>query len=345
MKHSFILNPDTSVEEVVKALDEGGVGFLAFVDHEKKLMGVITDGDLRRGILNKDLSVQSVINHDPVYMDVTESKDAIVSKLKQIHRRHMPLVNGDNRLVSVFSLDDIEFISQKNVVVIMAGGLGSRLGELTKETPKPMLVVGDRPMLQHLVEQFRDQGFNRFIFCLNYKKEIIQNHFGDGQQYGVKINYVTEETRLGTAGALSLLEKNINDPFFVINADVLTNLDFNAFLEHHNQNRSIASMCVREYEQQVPYGVVCTDNDGNITEIKEKPNYSFDVNAGIYVLNPQVLEHVPSNIFYDMPQLFEKLISLKHKCSRFSLVDYWMDIGRVQDLKKANEDVLQYEIK
>ena len=174
MKHSFTLNSHTTIEEVVKALDEGGVGFLAFVDHEKKLTGVITDGDLRRGVLNKDLSVQSVINHDPVYMGVTESKDAIISKLKQIHRRHMPLVDGDNRLVSVFSLDDIEFISKKNIVVIMAGGLGTRLGELTKETPKPMLVVGDRPMLQHLVEQFRDQGFNRFVFCLNYKKEVIQ---------------------------------------------------------------------------------------------------------------------------------------------------------------------------
>ncbi len=340
MQHSFDLKSSTSIDEIVKALDGGGIGFLAFVDEQNKLVGVVTDGDLRRGILSKDLSVNSVINYDPMYMLSTETQESIVSKLKHVHRRHMPLVDDFGELVSVFSLDDIDFVSKKNVVVIMAGGLGSRLGELTKVTPKPMLVVGDRPMLQHLVEQFRDQGFYKFIFCLNYKKEVIMDFFDDGSRLGVNIQYVIEEEKLGTAGALSLIDGDIlSEPFFVVNADVLANLDFGKVLENHMNTESLGTMCVRNYSIEVPYGVIKSEAGGRIESIEEKPQLKFDINAGIYVLNPKLLELIPKRQFYDMPSLFERLIEDNKKATIFRLEDYWVDIGKVEDLKKANDDL------
>jgi len=315
------------------------VGFLAFIDGQDKLIGVITDGDLRRGILNKDLSVQSVVNHNPLYMKADETKESIIAKLKSVHRRHMPLVNIEGVLESVFSLDDIEFISKKNVVVIMAGGLGTRLGDLTKDTPKPMLVVGDRPMLQHLVEQFRDQGFYKFVFCLNYKKEVITEYFKDGSRFGVNIEHVVENKKLGTAGALSLIdESSIEEPFFVINADVMAVIDFNKALDLHLDRQSVATMCVRNHELKVSYGVINSNERGEVLSLQEKPTMSFDVNAGIYVLNSEVLKLIPVNQFYDMPTLFENLISLEKKASVYRLDDYWVDIGKVEDFKKANSD-------
>ncbi|XGC82259.1 nucleotidyltransferase family protein [Bdellovibrio bacteriovorus] len=340
MKHSILLTSNTTLQDVVQALDAGGIGFLAFVDGDNSLLGIVTDGDLRRSILRKTSDINQIINRTPETMVFGSSNRDIVSRLKSLHRRHMPLVNEKNQLCSVFSLDEIEFVSRNNYVVLMAGGLGSRLGELTKDLPKPMLKIGDRPMLQHLVEQFRDQGFSKFIFCLNYKKEIIREYFSDGKKLGVSIEYVEENQPLGTAGALSLIRQEmLTEPFFVVNADVLTSLDFNEALKYHIEKGSVATMCVRQFQHQVPYGVVTSNENQFIQEIKEKPIYPFDVNAGIYVMNPGALRHVPENTYYNMTTLFEKLISKKLPCAMFRLLDYWVDIGRKEDLLRASEDI------
>ncbi|MBV1952752.1 MAG: nucleotidyltransferase family protein [Cycloclasticus sp.] len=344
MKHAFVIKPNSTLKDAVQALDEGGIGFVAFVDEFCELKGILTDGDLRRAILRNEHSLDSVINKKPVTMLCDAHPESISTMLRRMHRRHMPLVDKNNILKSVFSLDDVEFISKDNIVVIMAGGLGSRLGDLTINTPKPMLVVGDRPMLQHLVEQFRDQGFYKFLFCLNYKKEVIQSHFGDGGEFGVKIDYVVENKRLGTAGALSLIDRTLlNEPFFVINADVLTNFDFSQLLDFHSLKNCMATMCVRKYEYQVPYGVVYSGADSVITSINEKPSLSFDVNAGIYVLQPEALEYIPEGGFYDMPTLFESLMDREFSCATLRLNDYWVDIGKVEDLQKATEDLMSYK--
>lgn len=340
MKHSFLLTPNTTLQDVVLALDNGGVGFLAFIDENNTLLGIITDGDLRRSILNKTSNIQEIINRKPETMHARTSVRDVMRRLKVLHVRHMPLIDSDGKLITVFSMDDIEFLSRNNYIVIMAGGLGSRLGELTKEIPKPMLKVGDRPMLQHLVEQFRDQGFSKFIFCLNYKKEVIQEHFLDGKKFGVTIDYVIEDKRLGTAGALGLINKKLLvEPFFVINADILTSLDFNKALIYHCEKNAIATMCVRQFQQEVPYGVVSASKELFIENIKEKPSFSFDVNAGIYVLDSLVLDLIPPDTFYDMPTLFQSLIAQKSPCAMFRLLDYWVDIGRKEDLLKANDDI------
>lgn len=343
MRNTFLLTAESTLYEAIQALDETGIGFLAFVDDAQHLVGILTDGDLRRGILNKKTELIDIINTTPTTLEYDTPRQDIIAKLKSLHRRHMPLVDQNNIFKKVFSLDEVDFISKDNAVVIMAGGLGSRLGELTKETPKPMLQIGDRPMLRHLVEQFRDQDFRRFIFCLNYKKEVIKNYFGSGEKFGVHIDYIIEEQRMGTAGALSLLTEELKEPFFVINGDVLTDIDLNALLDFHKRKANLATMCVQSFELQVPYGVIVTDNLSQIKDINEKPSFSFNINAGIYVLNPETLDYIPKNEFFDMPTLFQKLIDKKNNCSVFNLQDYWLDIGQKGDLKKANQDMINYK--
>ena len=251
----------------------------------------------------------------------------------------MPLVDINNKLVRIFSLDEVTFITRKNPVVIMAGGLGSRLGELTQKTPKPMLTVGNRPMLQHLIEQFRDQGFSHFIICVNYKKEIIFDYFLDGAKFGVHIDYIEEEQRLGTAGALSLITPAITLPYFVINADILVNIDFMQLLNFHLKSQSLATMCVREFQMQIPYGVIKSNSNKNLISLDEKPEITFDVNAGIYLLDPSVNTYIPKNTFFDMPSLFEILIDKKLQTTVFQINDYWRDIGLKADLEQANVDM------
>ena len=343
MRNTFILTADSTLFEAIKALDETGIGFLAFIDESAFLIGILTDGDLRRGILKQKTELIDIINTSPTTIQYGTPKRDIIAKLKKLHRRHMPLVDQYNVFKKVFSLDEIDFVSKNNSVVIMAGGLGSRLGELTKEMPKPMLQIGDRPMLRHLVEQFRDQDFRSFTFCLNYKKEIIKEYFGSGEKLGVNIQYIIEEKRMGTAGALSLLTTGINSPFFVVNADVLTNIDLNALLEFHKEKKNIATMCVQQFEQKIPYGVIVSDDNAHITDIKEKPSTFYNINAGIYIFNPEILAYVPKDTFFDMPALFQELINKNHNCSVFNLHDYWLDIGQKGDLNKANIDMGNYK--
>ncbi|EMK6852539.1 nucleotidyltransferase family protein, partial [Vibrio cholerae] len=308
MNHTIVYNKNLSLKEVVQVLDDGGIGLVSFIDTEGKLVGILTDGDLRRGILNSVSAIDELVNFKPIKMHASSSKSDILARLRSLHRRHMPLVDEDDVLVSVFTLDDLEFVSRPNSVVIMAGGLGSRLGELTKDTPKPMLQVGDKPILQHLIEQFREQGFRKFILCLNYKKEKIQEFFKHGEEFSVDIQYIAESKRMGTAGALSLIDKGFSEPFIVMNADVLTNMDFGEFIDFHQQSKALASMVVRHYEQTIPFGVVNSSENGSVISIEEKPLISFEINAGIYALDPIILNEIPKNRFFDMPSLFKNLI-------------------------------------
>jgi dTDP-glucose pyrophosphorylase/CBS domain-containing protein len=341
----FVLEANSTFEMAVEAIDRGGMGFIAVTDRSGLLLGILTDGDIRRAFLRKNYDLNTIINKNPEVMNESTAHQEVVSRLRSLHRRHMPLVDSQNHFKGVLSLDDVEFVTRENPVVIMAGGLGSRLGELTKNTPKPMLNVGNQPMLQHLVELFRDQGFRKFIFCVNYKKGVIQDYFKDGKAFEVKIDYVEEKSRLGTAGALSLIESPPKVPFFVINADVLTNLDFVDLLACHLKSESVATMCVRHYQHQIPYGVVNNDAQGVITSLEEKPNVAVDVNAGVYVLNPNAIELIPKKRFFDMPSLFEYCIKNSLKSSVYRIDDYWLDIGRKEDLDQAQIDMQGYRTK
>ena len=219
----------------------------------------------------------------------------------------------------------------------MVGGLGTRLRPLTETTPKPMLKVGNKPILQTIVEKFAEYGYTDIVMCVNYKSDIIQDYFKDGSDFGVNIEYILEEQRMGTAGALSLLKDKPNEPFFVMNGDLLTNVNFEHLHNYHIATNSVATMCVREYDFQVPYGVV-NIKDSKIVSIEEKPTHKFFVSAGIYMLSAKVLDYIPNNEFYDMPTLFEKLIGLSENTVSFPIREYWLDIGRMEEYKKANDE-------
>jgi NDP-sugar pyrophosphorylase family protein len=216
----------------------------------------------------------------------------------------------------------------------MAGGEGMRLRPLTKNIPKPMLKVGNKPLLHTLVEKFKDSGYINIVMCVNYKSKVIKDYFGDGEKFGVKIEYIHEKTKMGTAGALSLFKKKPKEPFFVINGDLLTNLNFEKMLDFHYEHNSMATMCVREYNIDSPYGEVKLKNE-NIKSIEEKPKHKFFVNAGVYILDPKCIDLIPKK-FFDMPSLFKKMIENKNKTISFPLGEYWLDIGKINDYKKAN---------
>jgi NDP-sugar pyrophosphorylase family protein len=248
----------------------------------------------------------------------------------------VPIVDEDRKVIDIFIIDDgLQKKQHKNHVVLMVGGLGTRLRPLTENTPKPMLEVGGKPILETIVKRFVDNGFSNITMCLGYKSNVIQDCFQDGSGFGVNINYIVEEKRMGTAGALTLLTKKFNKPFFVMNGDLLTNINFEKMLDFHVENDSKATMCVREYDIEVPYGVVNMASE-NIISIEEKPIHNFFVNAGIYLLEPDCIDLIPDNEFYDMPTLFQELIATNEKIVSFPLQEYWLDIGRIADYERAN---------
>ena len=337
----ILLNPNSTIKEALKIIDSGAMRIALVVDKDEKLLGTLSDGDIRRGLLNNlSLSdnIESVIFRTPTVCKVFDSKKRIleVALSKKIYQ--VPIIDHNGKVVGIEEVDSLLKPKQKsNRVVLMVGGLGTRLRPLTEHTPKPMLKVGNKPILETIIMNFKKYGFVNIILSVSYKAEIIEEYFGDGSNFGLNIEYIHEEKRMGTAGALSLMREKLNEPFFVMNGDLLTNINFEQMLEYHINNNSISTMGVREYDFQVPYGVVNIE-DNKILSIEEKPIHKFFVSGGIYILNPQVLEFIPDNSFYDMPTLFEKLIGMDKNTISFPLREYWLDIGRMEEYEKANRE-------
>lgn len=287
-------------------------------------------------------SIENLYNNNPFKCYINDTRETIIQKAIDKNIYEIPIVDDDNNLVGFETLTHLlKPREQLNKVVLMVGGLGTRLKPLTNDTPKPMLKVGDKPILETIIENFKKYGYTTIILSVSYKSEIIEKYFGDGSKFGVHIKYAHETKRMGTAGALSLLSDQLNEAFFVMNGDLLTNINFEHMMEYHLQHSSIATMGVREYDFQVPYGVVNTDGI-YIKSIEEKPVHNFFVNGGIYILNPDVLELIPKNEFFDMPTLFEKAIAQGMKSISFPIREYWLDIGRIEEFEKANNEY--YEV-
>ncbi|MCU6433897.1 nucleotidyltransferase family protein [Undibacterium sp. Jales W-56] len=313
------------------------------VDENGRLLGTISDGDARRALLS-GLSmsdrVARVMNQSPKTVLEKDSPLAILSSMRRTGLHQLPVITENRVVVGLALINDyLKATPRDNWVVIMAGGLGSRLQELTRDTPKPMLKVGSRPLLETIIRSYADQGFHNFYLAVNYKAEQIEEYFGDGHEFGVEISYLREEQRLGTAGALSLLPRRPNHPIVVTNADLLTKEDFGHMVDQHSASNVAATMGVRHYEMQVPFGVVNV-RDSFIHSIEEKPLHSYIVSAGIYVLSPTMLDLVPSNQFFDMPSLFEAGIQIGHKARAHQINGYWLDIGRISDYERANKEYL-----
>ncbi|WP_027390050.1 nucleotidyltransferase family protein [Chrysiogenes arsenatis] len=335
------ITPNASMHYALQVIDKGAVQIALVVDEVGKLLGTLTDGDIRRGLLkglSLESSVESIYYRTPTVAMVTDTNEAIlqIALRKKLHQ--IPIINEEGKVVALREIDDLVQPSQKsNKVVLMAGGLGKRLGDLTRNTPKPMLNVGNKPILQTIIESFSKSGYTSIVLSVNYLSHKIENYFGDGSNFGVTIEYVHETERMGTAGALSLMRNMLSEPFFVMNADLLTNVDFEKLHQFHIMQNPVATMAVREYDFQVPYGVVNIEDD-RVTSIIEKPVHKFFVSAGIYMLSPAVLEYVPDGHFFDMPSLFDKLIQEGQYASSFPIHEYWLDIGRMSDFERANDE-------
>ena len=339
-KKTMIL-PRVSVRDAMQIMDKSALQIAFVVDGENRLLGAVTDGDVRRSILRgEELSapVERIMNAHPIIARQGMERAAIFRLMTTHGVQQIPLLDGEGRLVGLAQMEELLCHSRRdNAVVLMAGGLGTRLRPLTDKIPKPLLKVGAKPILETILESFLEAGFHRFYFAVNYKSQMIEDYFGDGSRFGAEIEYLHEKKRMGTAGALYFLPKLPDEPIIVMNGDLLTKVDFGEMLDYHVEQNAVATMAVREYNYQVPYGVIDFDGD-RIQAIREKPSYSFFVNAGIYVLSPEAAARVDKEEFFDMPQLFDALLADGKKTTAYPIREYWLDIGRMDDFERAQEE-------
>ena len=339
--HEVLVNPECSILDTIAIINRGALQIALVVDPDGRLLGTVSDGDVRRGILkgiSMQDSVQLIMNHNPTVAGTNASSKHLLDMMETLELRQIPIVNTERKVIRIETwLDTIRRSSKSNPVLLMAGGAGKRLGNLTTCCPKPLLKVGDKPILQTILESFIECGFHDFYFSVNYRAEMIQNYFGNGDKWGVQIQYLQEESPLGTAGALSLLPDKPTQPMIVMNGDILTKVDFENLLAFHKQTRSCATMCIRDYQIQVPYGVVEID-EHRLVAIHEKPVQRFFVSAGIYVIEPDILSLFPKIGRMDMPELFQAVMRDNKETAVFPIREYWIDIGRVDDYEKANGD-------
>lgn len=343
MKHweRTLIAPDATLRDALRNIDATGAGMALVVDPGRRLLGTLSDGDIRRALIRgEDLDgpCGPFANPAPASAPVDMDAASRLGLLRSRRLRQLPLLDPQGRIAGLSTLADfLEMPDRPNAVVIMAGGKGTRLGELTQDTPKPMLKVGPRPMLDTVVDAFAAQGFRRIFLSINYRGEQIEAHFGDGSARGLDVRYLRETQPLGTCGSLSLLPADEAGPVLVTNGDVLTKLDYGQVLDGHEASGAAATVVVRDYEMQVPFGVVRADG-GRVLAIEEKPSFVHRINAGVYALSRPALDAVPAGRPSDMPELLQALIDGGYGVRSHRAEGYWVDVGRMADFARANED-------
>lgn len=339
--NNLLAKATSTIEDTIRLIEENPAKVVLVVDGDNRLLGTVTDGDVRRGLLRglgMTDSVSEIMNTHPTTAPLGSSRAHLFALMKQKHLRHIPLVDEAGRVAGLEFFDDLLHREDRdNWVVIMAGGRGKRLQPLTDETPKPMLEVGSKPILETILDELIEGGFHRFFLAVNYKSEMVKNHFGNGSAMGAEIAYLEETKPLGTGGALSLLPDKPETTLLVMNGDILTKVRLKNVLDFHAENGADATMCVREYVHEVPFGVVETE-EHRLVGFAEKPTQRFLVNAGIYALEPDILHLVPQNRFFDMPQLFDKLVRKNRRTIVFPIQEYWLDVGRLEEFSQAHDE-------
>lgn len=337
---SALIAPQATFRDALSAIDASAAGIALLVDAEGRLVGAVSDGDLRRALIRgagMEDAVAPAANPKPVCIDAGQDRASILATLRAHSLRQLPILDAERRVVGLAHADDfLDIPVRDNPVVIMAGGKGERLAELTRETPKPMLKVGSRPILDTIVANLAGQGFRNFWLAVNYRADQIEAHFRDGSDLGLDIRYLRETKPLGTCGALALMPAP-DRPVVVTNGDVLAKADYSHVLDGHLQSDAHATVVVRDYRMQVPFGVVRSEND-QVVRIEEKPTHSYTISAGAYVLSPEALRLIPADTYYDMPTLLDGLIARGLKVRVQRAEGYWMDIGRPPDYAQANAD-------
>ena len=336
-----------SIREAIVSINHGGCGIALVVDEEHHLIGTVTDGDVRRAMLalldlgtpiRKILVLKSDSQYaKPITAILGTKREELLGLMRQHVLRQIPILDDNGCVVDLVMLNDLVPLDELNLqAVIMAGGLGTRLRPLTEDLPKPMLPVDGKPLIERMIGQLRQVGIRRINLMTYYKSEKIVEHFGDGHAFGVELNYVDEERPLGTGGALGLMP-HPNGPVLVINGDILTQVDFHAMLDFHQENHSDMTIGVRRYEMQVPYGVIECEGV-RVRRLQEKPQVGFLVNAGIYLLEPSVYQFIPQNSNFNMTDLIQWLLDAGRTVVSFPIHEYWLDIGQHEDYTQAQGD-------
>ena len=342
----ILINPQTTILDTLKTIDNTAVEIALVIDEEKRLIGTVTDGDIRRGLikgasLNEPIS--SLMNPSPITAGLNTTDDELLFMMTNRSIKHMPIVDNEKHVLRLVLLKDlIAGKKRPNFAVIMAGGLGSRLGSLTQNTPKPLLPVGGKPVIAIIAEQLKKHGIENIYISINYKGSQIKEWFKNNPISGTQISYLEEKEFLGTAGSLSLLPIKPTEPIIVINGDIISPINFGSLLEFHQQSHNSLTLCTREFSFQVPYGVLKL-NGSQLISIEEKPSQNIFINAGIYAVSPEILQYIPENTRYDMPQLINTTIKNGKAVGCYPVSDYWLDIGTPQDYIKAGQEFKDFE--
>jgi dTDP-glucose pyrophosphorylase len=340
---SFLIGGETSVRDAIAVIDRGAVRLALVVDGAGTLLGTVTDGDIRRGLLtgrNLEDRIEELMHRNFRFLGPDGTKDDALKLMQTESLHQIPVIDADGRLLDLFLLDEIlRPTSLPNWVVLMAGGEGKRLYPVTETIPKPMVRIGDRPLLQIILERCIEAGFAKVFISVNYRRSQILEHFEDGVKWGIDIEYLEESEPLGTAGALALLPTKPAHPVVIINGDVLTRVDLPALLRFHSENRAALTMCVRAHDTQIPFGVVQTDGI-RFVGLEEKPVLTHYVNSGIYVVNPSILEELSSVGSIDMTELIDQAMGSGHSVAVFPIHEYWLDVGSTASLEQAQGDWL-----
>lgn len=330
-----------SVQQVIEIIENSSMQIALVLDRDGRLMGTVTDGDIRRGLLKgveMGEAVTMIMNPHPTVAGISESKESILAMMKQKELHQIPVLDEEGFVAYVETIGElISSVKRDNLVVLMAGGHGTRLYPLTNDCPKPLLKVGGKPVLETILQSFLDSGFYRFCFTVHYKAEMIEEYFATGAKWGAEISYIKEKEKMGTAGALGMIQDTCPLPTIVMNADILTKVNYSHLLSFHEEQASDATMCVREYKTQIPYGVVHLSQH-QVKAIEEKPVYENFVSAGINVFDSSILKRSSNLCSLDMPDFFNALIAEKRKIVAFPVREYWIDIGRMSDFERANGD-------
>lgn len=341
----FILRLQSTLEEVMKMIEDNKKGIVFILDENSRLKGSISDGDVRRAIL-KGNTVKSkameVMHTSPIALDEGYADDEAQLLLKEKDLKLIPIIDDSGQVKKIVShkLDEDQQVIS-NPVVLMVGGEGKRLSPLTDDTPKPLLKVDGKPILQIILEKLFLSGFRNVFLCTGYKSEAIEQFCEDGSKFGLSIKYFREDKKLGTIGAVKYLEDSLKEPFLVMNGDLLTMLNFKNILDFHLQMDSELTIGSKEYSYTIPYGVLELEGI-DVQKVIEKPSVNYRVSAGVYVLNSSILKYIPKGEYCDITELMEDVLSHNHKVSAFPIEEYWLDIGQPQDYDKANSDYNDY---
>ena len=337
--HKAVLLFDSTLQQVITNLNESSMKIVLVVNEKGEFQGTISDGDIRRGLLkglNLSSRIDGIIHFEAFVVPPHLSRETVMQLMLANKIQQVPIVNENQKVVGLHLWDEITVTPERsNLMVIMAGGKGTRLLPHTKNCPKPLVLVAGKPMLEHIIERGKSEGFNHFVIAINHFGHMIEEHFGNGEWLGVKIDYLREQSPLGTAGALSLLPKKPDLPFVVTNGDVITDIHYGELLDFHNRYDATATMAVRLQEWQNPFGVVKIQGV-EVVGFEEKPITRNYINAGVYVLSPKALHELIKNTPCDMPTLFERLQPKAGRIVAYPMHELWLDVGRPEDLLFAN---------